>query len=73
MKASAHSRYCVLLSVPRDDAKAIIRKRSLKLLCLVQQRPQPHVPRFGRRQDRWHIAFGWIGSTGAFGAAVRNP
>jgi hypothetical protein len=68
------SRRCLifLIRTARDDLQGIIRQRPLQRLCLIPWRAHPDVA-FLSVVRITGIAFGWIGSTIAFGDVVRKP
>ena len=65
-------RLILLIRAARDDPRRLIRQRPLPRFGFIPRRSHPDVLLFLRRQDHWH-AFGWIGSTIAFGGVVRKP
>ena len=64
--------YIFLVGPARNDLEGIIGQRSLQCFGPIPRRTHPHVAFLGRVRITG-IAFGWIGSTIAFGAAVRKP
>ena len=61
-----------LIGATGDDLQRIVGQRPLQRLRFIPWRAHPDVSLFFARQDTG-IAFGWIGSTTAFGAVVRKP
>jgi hypothetical protein len=62
-----------LVSTARNYHQVGIRRGPLQGGRLIPRRAQPDVPFLFGRQDHWPIAFGWMGSTTAFGDVVRKP
>jgi hypothetical protein len=60
-----------LVGPSHDDLKRLIRQRPLQRLRLTPRRAHPDIALLIGRQDH-RIAFGWIGSTTAFGDVVRK-
>jgi hypothetical protein len=59
-----------LVRAPRDDPDRVVRQRPLQRLGLV---PWRQTSRSSSVSKMTGMAFGWIGSTTAFGDVVRKP
>jgi hypothetical protein len=63
----------LFIDTARDDLDRIIRQWPLQRLRLIPWPAQPGVALSSTVVKITGIAFGWIGSTTAFGEVVRNP